>query len=535
MRFAGWSTAAACAVLLTVSACGVFGSDDDEQKKTDKVEYPDDEPMVRSGMFGHRGMRAELEVHHVERWDDRSVLRFTATPQTVDGDDSTIAPNVWGTGALDQNHSVFRLLDPVNQRYYYPVRDESGETTIGSEVLGRWMTDASYKQEVHFPPLPEDVERLTLATRSTAGEFTGIPVVDEKSDTDAEEFDEHSLEAGDSVSIPLRDEEMAEEPERYGYDLYSVTEGSAETRSSSGDTETIGLHADVLFEFDEATLTDEAEEVLDGVVEDTRAEADPERPPITITGHTDSVGSDDYNQELSEDRAEAVREVLEDELGPEFEYETEGRGSEDPLAEEGNEDDEEARATNRRVEISYKFRQDAEGGESTKEGTETADARPEAAAPPAPFRSDAGEVVDSAVTDLSGDAEYELSVYPFYRDGAYLVGNVELRHREDQDDSVNPAFRPLGNSDYPGARFAGFSLRAPGDEETTYRAVRIGPRPEDDLERTHYVDSGKWPRAQRRDGATERVFVYFPDPGNDADTVTLDAGPFGEFTEVPIE
>ena len=51
------------------------------------------------------------------------------------------------------------------------------------------------------------------------------------------------------------------------------------------------------------------------VAAETREKADPELPPITVVGHTDGVGGDDYNQTLSQERAEAVRDYLETELG----------------------------------------------------------------------------------------------------------------------------------------------------------------------------------------------------------------------------
>jgi outer membrane protein OmpA-like peptidoglycan-associated protein len=69
---------------------------------------------------------------------------------------------------------------------------------------------------------------------------------------------------------------------------------------------------------------------------------------ITVIGHTDSTGSDAYNQRLSERRAEAVRErlvaggVAADQLA------TVGRGSLEPRADNATA---EGRAANRRVEM----------------------------------------------------------------------------------------------------------------------------------------------------------------------------------------
>ena len=69
---------------------------------------------------------------------------------------------------------------------------------------------------------------------------------------------------------------------------------------------------------------------------------------IRITGHTDNVGSDRFNQSLSEQRANSVRSEL-IKLGIDANrIEAEGKGKTEPVA--TNETDE-GRALNRRVEF----------------------------------------------------------------------------------------------------------------------------------------------------------------------------------------
>ena len=54
---------------------------------------------------------------------------------------------------------------------------------------------------------------------------------------------------------------------------------------------------------------------------------------IKITGYTDSTGTDEYNQELSLERAEAVRQALTEEFGIDASrMELEGMGKADPIA-----------------------------------------------------------------------------------------------------------------------------------------------------------------------------------------------------------
>lgn len=68
---------------------------------------------------------------------------------------------------------------------------------------------------------------------------------------------------------------------------------------------TIG--ADMLFDFDKATLTNKAEKVLFVLGPMLEKYA---KNPIVIEGHTDAIGTDEYNQNLSEQRAQTVRDWL---------------------------------------------------------------------------------------------------------------------------------------------------------------------------------------------------------------------------------
>lgn len=76
---------------------------------------------------------------------------------------------------------------------------------------------------------------------------------------------------------------------------------------------------------------------------------------IHITGHADAIGSDQYNQRLSERRADSVGLALRD-YGVSFaRVETSGMGEFEPIASNSSEW---GRAQNRRVEISIKSDKD---------------------------------------------------------------------------------------------------------------------------------------------------------------------------------
>ncbi len=72
---------------------------------------------------------------------------------------------------------------------------------------------------------------------------------------------------------------------------------------------------------------------------------------VAVVGHTDAIGSDAYNQELSERRADAVGEALRDFSVPYRRIVESGMGEMQPVASNATD---EGRARNRRVEITLK-------------------------------------------------------------------------------------------------------------------------------------------------------------------------------------
>jgi len=103
--------------------------------------------------------------------------------------------------------------------------------------------------------------------------------------------------------------------------------------------------ADAFFDFDKAVLKPEGKAKLDdlaGKVKDINLEV------IIAVGHTDSVGSDAYNQKLSVKRSEAVKAYLVSKGIEKNRVYTEGKGEKQPVADNKTK---EGRAKNRRVEI----------------------------------------------------------------------------------------------------------------------------------------------------------------------------------------
>jgi OmpA-OmpF porin, OOP family len=124
-----------------------------------------------------------------------------------------------------------------------------------------------------------------------------------------------------------------------------------QTEERTGTDTTVTISSDVLFAFDSAELADTAARVV-GDLATRIASTD---AGVTVVGHTDGVGTLEYNQDLSERRAVAVAEAIRAELGDGRTIATEGRNFSEPVAPEtvGGGDDPAGRARNRRVEITF--------------------------------------------------------------------------------------------------------------------------------------------------------------------------------------
>lgn len=124
------------------------------------------------------------------------------------------------------------------------------------------------------------------------------------------------------------------------------------TEERAGAQTTVTISTDVLFDFDAAELTASAVAVVEDLA--ARIAGAGGTGGVLVVGHTDGIGSLDYNQDLSDRRAAAVATVLEGRLAGR-DITTEGRNFSEPVVPEtvGGDDDPGGRARNRRVEISF--------------------------------------------------------------------------------------------------------------------------------------------------------------------------------------
>ncbi|WP_245690337.1 OmpA family protein [Actinomyces ruminicola] len=186
-----------------------------------------------------------------------------------------------------------------------------------------------------FGAAPEDMKSVDLLFPN-AGVALGVPVVD-------------AGEAGFDVTAAIAGSKIDEDIHSGPFELSSLVvaaDRSADTEKDDVST-TVNVSGDVLFATDSAELTDRADELLGSVVE--QLELYPSGGELAITGHTDDVADDAYNQGLSERRAKAVSDRLGEltELSA-WEVSVSGKGESEPRVAN---DSDENRQLNRRVEI----------------------------------------------------------------------------------------------------------------------------------------------------------------------------------------
>lgn len=107
----------------------------------------------------------------------------------------------------------------------------------------------------------------------------------------------------------------------------------------------LNIPSDISFSTGSAALKPELRDVLQQFAQGLK-----ENPGtlVRVVGHTDNVGSDALNNKLSLERADTVRDFLEDRGVSRSRIDVAGRGEREPIA---SNDSAEGRAKNRRVEI----------------------------------------------------------------------------------------------------------------------------------------------------------------------------------------
>lgn len=133
-------------------------------------------------------------------------------------------------------------------------------------------------------------------------------------------------------------------------DIKQVVEDEAgeERREDTNADVKFALQAEVLFSKDSAKLSDESKARIAAIADEIKAQ---NATKIRVFGFTDNLGSSAHGDVLSRQRANAVQDILSDELtDANITYEVRGYGEQYPISDNSTET---GRKKNRRVEVSF--------------------------------------------------------------------------------------------------------------------------------------------------------------------------------------
>jgi len=399
--------------------------------------------------------------------------------------------------------SGVRLVDPVAAKEYAVVRDGTDRpftSAIGpfldpGEEADAWAT---------FAAPPAGTRSLDVVFPNGGPTLTGVPVTDLPSGyrlkAAGAPFD-RPAESTDTVGLTLP---------VYDVKLRTLALDGALAGTESGGRATLTLRADVLFAFNKADLTPAAQQVIAVAAARMRAGV---TGPVTITGYTDSIGSDAYNLVLSRNRATAVLAALQPQLaGLPVTLSARGLGEADPVAPNtlpGGADNPAGRAANRRVTVSYQLPPPPQPSSAP-------------ASPSSPSAATAGHTEPKVSFRRAGGvtSTYDVVVDGLHRDGSFAVLDVTITCRSGTNNMCNTETDfAEGTEGYNSGQ--GFSLLDPNARVRYLTALALEPKSEE-------VVGAEVPRSSISRDATFRLTVFLAAPPKDVrsiDVVLPNGGP----------
>lgn len=346
------------------------------------------------------GTPIEMEIGPVVREGDLAVLHATVTA-TGPGPEVYVPVQfgyTWTAGPATPAN--LRLVDTEERTVALPALGaEDFPAVMNEEKFARPGGETVTFHAVYAAPSGDTADVLV----PHVGLVEDVPVVDEAagSEVDVTEVAAVVDTAPEQLTAPVRPLDVYRE----------VDEGTVRTREVE-DRTTVAIATDVLFTPDSADLSPGADAALEAAGRDLAGAAP---GALTVVGHTDDVGTEEHNQDLSDRRAQAVAARLGELVDLSgFEVTVEGRAFHEPAAEGTSP---EARALNRRVELEFATPEPDSGDARA----DSADATlPEAAGP-------VGTVESGVVVGYrEGDGEVRVTVESVRRVGRVLVGDLRV-------------------------------------------------------------------------------------------------------------
>ncbi|MCP4680404.1 MAG: OmpA family protein [Deltaproteobacteria bacterium] len=229
-------------------------------------------------------------------------------------------------------------------------------TAVGTPAFRVFVGLAFDKVRRNCPAGPEDIDGFEDYDKciDPDNDQDGILDVNDKCPDDPEDFDKFEDDDGcpetdnDRDTIPDKVDKcpmIPEDTDKFEDDDGCPEEGPGKATVKITDSQLL-ISSKIYFDFDKATIKEVSYSILDAVAEALNAHTHIKK--TQIEGHTDNEGTEEYNQNLSEQRAKAVMDYL---IGKKVQPERltyKGYGFSKPKASNRTE---EGKAINRRVEF----------------------------------------------------------------------------------------------------------------------------------------------------------------------------------------
>jgi outer membrane protein OmpA-like peptidoglycan-associated protein len=229
----------------------------------------------------------------------------------------------------------------VRDRAYIAVRRAEAAEAEAEADVARQRRERALRELASLSGVHAEKARAELAAAGVQ-----IDQANQQAMSERQRADEESRRAQEANTNLASERQARAQAEAQARQAMAELERMANVKRESRGL-VITLSGQVLFVTDQATLLPAARTSLDSVVAALKG-VTPETGKVVIEGHTDSTGARGYNLELSQKRAQAVRDYLVSHGVAGDLLTTQGVGPDRPVA---NNRSPEGRANNRRVEI----------------------------------------------------------------------------------------------------------------------------------------------------------------------------------------
>lgn len=297
---------------------------------------------VLSNQFVPEDLAIQSDVRLIDA-QERTVSHLSIYTYERDGEQGTsfnAVETVLGTGSRNDKVTIGPDDDPT---YFYAAFEAptSEEVHVLIQTLGLVENvPVVNREDIEVPTVAEATETLENEGEVEGNHAYGVPTVLEIMEQEMVERLFEQVENTYPENVYARTMPL---------ETYRESVETSVSRVDEIEHSTLILSADVLFEFDEASLSEEADQELEAAIAELEGV---EGGELEIVGHTDDNGTEEYNQELSEDRAASVENRL-SQLTDLEQFDTvnvRGEAFREPIADN---ETEAGQAQNRRVELHF--------------------------------------------------------------------------------------------------------------------------------------------------------------------------------------